>query len=76
MIFPMSDVCLFCSLGATVTVADYYVATLILQLEWLDFDFSLWPKLTSWLNTFKDLELWKKVHEKHDGFVAELKKQA
>eukprot|EP00111_Clytia_hemisphaerica_P006716 TCONS_00019420-protein len=60
--------------GSSITVADYYVATLILQLEWLEFDFSLWPKLTNWLNTFKDLELWKKVHEKHNGFVAELKK--
>ena len=61
-------------LGSTLTVADFYVATVILQLEWISFDFSLWPKTVKWLSTFKELELWKKVHEKHDGFVGELKK--
>ena len=66
----------FITTGTTPTIADYYVTTLLLQLEWLNFEFQLWPKLLKWMNTFKELELWKKVHEKHDGFVKELKKQA
>ena len=66
---------LFC-LGNSATVADYYVATVLRQLEWVNFEFQLWPKLLKWFITFKELELWKKIHEKHDGFVEELKKQS
>lgn len=61
--------------GASPTIADYYVATILVQLEWLNFDFQLWPKITAWMKSFKESEHWKLVHEKHEGFVTELQKQ-
>ena len=55
-----------------VTVGDIYAATVLIQLEWIDFDISLWPNLQSWLAKIKDIQHWNTVHEKHNGFLRQL----
>jgi len=55
------------------TVADYYIATMIVQLEWINFDITLWPQITKWLTILKSVELWEEVHKKHEGFLDALK---
>eukprot|EP00112_Aurelia_sp_Birch-Aquarium-sp1_P012382 Seg2604.4 transcript_id=Seg2604.4/GoldUCD/mRNA.D3Y31 product="Glutathione S-transferase 1 isoform D" protein_id=Seg2604.4/GoldUCD/D3Y31 len=60
--------------GEEMTIADLYVATILVQLEWIDFDFSLWPKIINWMQQIKEIPQWAEVHEKHYGFVKELKK--
>ena len=61
-------------MSESVTVCDYYVATMIVQLEWINFEFNLWPHIQRWLDTIKNTAMWEKVHEKHNGFVQELHK--
>ncbi|XP_057298415.1 glutathione S-transferase theta-1-like [Hydractinia symbiolongicarpus] len=60
--------------GGFPTIADYYVATVLVQLEWINFGLELWPKISAWLSILKGMQQWKEVHEKHSGFVAELQK--
>ncbi len=60
--------------GKDMTVADLYVATILVQLEWTEFDMSLWPRVCHWLASVKSTEHWDTVHEKHCGFVKELHK--
>ncbi|XP_065653888.1 glutathione S-transferase theta-1-like [Hydra vulgaris] len=60
--------------GDLPTIADYYIATVIVQLEWINFDLKLWPKLNNWLVNIKKSEYWSLVHEKHEGFLIEMTK--
>ena len=60
--------------GKDITVADLYVATVLVQLDWTEFDMMLWPRLCHWLQCMKCSEHWSTVHEKHNGFVKELHK--
>ncbi|XP_046842469.1 uncharacterized protein LOC124436563 [Xenia sp. Carnegie-2017] len=56
------------------TVADFYVATVIIQLEWMEsIDMKLWPSIHSWLNEIQKQEHWDTVHAKHVEFVKSLK---
>lgn len=59
--------------GQRITIADMFVATVLVQLEWTTFNFKLWPKVASWLQRVKRVDFWEKVHEEHVGFVKELK---
>ena len=59
-------------LGDNPTVADCYLATMLVQLQWVQFDFSLWRKIRTWLETMKEVKGWNEVHEKHYGFVKKL----
>ena len=60
--------------GDKLTVADLYVATIILQLEWVEsVDMKLWPKLNRWLKDVRKQEHWETVHVKHKEFVEALK---
>ena len=60
--------------GNDINIADLYVSTILTQLEWIEFDFALWPNTACWLRSLKQSPHWQKVHEKHDGFLRELKK--
>ena len=60
--------------GDKLTVADLYVATIILQLEWVEsVDMKLWPKLNKWLKEVRKEKHWDTVHAKHREFVEALK---
>lgn len=61
--------------GDNLTIADLYVATMLVQLEWVDFDLTLWPTVIEWIQMVKQSSHWDSVHEKHNGFVSELKKK-
>lgn len=73
-VFLLTDRELTIILGGFPTIADYYVATVLVQLEWINFGLELWPKISAWLSILKGMQQWKEVHEKHCGFVAELQK--
>ncbi|KAL8623419.1 hypothetical protein ACOMHN_037954 [Nucella lapillus] len=60
--------------GHRQTVADLFVATVLVQMEWTGFGFRLWPKLHSWLTRVGHAELWDTVHESHHDFVSELER--
>ena len=60
--------------GDHMTIADIYVGTVLSQLEWIEFDFKLWPNINKWLVTIRESSHWSFVHEKHNGFVSQLKK--
>ena len=60
--------------GDKLTVADLYVATIILQLEWVEsVDMKLWPQLNNWLKEVRQGKHWDTVHAKHREFVEALK---
>ena len=60
--------------GDKLTIADIYVATVLVQLEWLEvIDMKLWPKLNRWLKEVRKHRHWETVHEKHKEFVDSLK---
>lgn len=60
--------------GDKLTVADVYVATILLQLEWIEnVDMKLWPMLNRWLKEVRKQEQWDTVHAKHREFVEALK---
>ena len=59
--------------GDDVTLADYFAATVLVQLDWVGFEFGLWRRVCGWLDALRTCEHWKTVHEKHDGFVMKLK---
>ena len=54
------------------TVADSYIATTLLQAEWIGFKFRLWPKVESWLRRVKAQEYWSEVHAAHRELVTEI----
>lgn len=62
--------------GAELTVADSYVATILCQTEWVEFDFKLWPRLSEWLSRVKSQEHWNEVHTMHNDFAKKLEKVA
>ena len=62
--------------GAELTVADSYVATILCQAEWVEFDFKLWPRLSEWLLRVKGQEHWNEVHTMHNDFAKKLEKVA
>ncbi len=58
--------------GDRLTVADSYVATILLQAEWVGFKFTLWPKVEAWLKTVRCQDFWSEVHASHIKFLEEL----
>ena len=60
--------------GNALSVADTYVATIVVQLEWVEsIDMKLWSKLNLWLKEVYKQEHWDEVHAKHKEFVESLK---
>ena len=60
--------------GAEPTVADSYVATILCQTDWVDFDFKLWPRVCTWLPKVMSQEHWSDVHVQHSDYLQRLKK--
>ena len=60
--------------GQRQTVADLFVATVLVQMEWTGFRFRLWPKVETWLYRVKFAEFWDTVHDSHAEFVKELER--
>ena len=58
--------------GDRLTVADTYVATVLIQAEWVGFKFTMWPKVDSWLKAIKCQDYWADVHVSHKKFLEEL----
>lgn len=70
--FSAQDSSFLC--GDVASVADTYVATIIVQLEWVEsMDMKLWSKLNRWLKEVRKQEYWDEVHGKHKEFVESLK---
>ena len=62
--------------GKELTVADNYVATVLCQGEWVDFDLKMWPRVYEWLKKVKQQKEWDEVHEKHTMFLRQLRKDS
>ncbi|XP_077993314.1 glutathione S-transferase theta-1-like [Glandiceps talaboti] len=60
--------------GSTVTVADYYVATILMLLDWMHFSLRIWPRLSDWLGKITKEGHWKDVHAAHNDFLQEINK--
>ncbi|KAL3859128.1 hypothetical protein ACJMK2_009360 [Sinanodonta woodiana] len=60
--------------GNYVTVADIFVATMVLQLEWTGTSLKLWPKVQKWMERVKSTEHWNTVHVSHGAYVKELER--
>ncbi|KAK7464000.1 hypothetical protein BaRGS_00037998 [Batillaria attramentaria] len=60
--------------GNRQTLADMFVATVLVQMEWTGFKFKMWPKVDIWLGRVKHAEFWDFVHTSHKEFVAELER--
>ncbi|XP_074645894.1 glutathione S-transferase theta-3-like [Tubulanus polymorphus] len=58
------------------TVADSYVATILIQLKWTTFKFRMWPKVEEWLARVRMQDFWDEVHKAHKEFVKELETSA
>ena len=55
------------------TVADSFAATVLLQLQWAEFSFDLWPNICRWMDDVKTQDFWEDVHAAHEIFVEGLK---
>ena len=60
--------------GERLTVADYFVATVLIQTEWVGFNFKMWPKVAAWLRLVRSQDNWALVHAAHRIFVQELER--
>ena len=58
--------------GAELTAADYYIATIIIQTQWLSFDLKLWPAVMKWIETISTKDFWKTAHVEHVEFMKTL----
>ncbi|KAH3769055.1 glutathione S-transferase theta-3-like isoform X1 [Dreissena polymorpha] len=62
--------------GNRITIADTYVATILLQTEWLGTKLSMWPHVEKWLSRVKNQVFWDVVHSSHTVFLRELESRA
>ncbi len=58
--------------GDRLTIADSYVATILIQVEWVGFKFKLWPRVDAWLKRVRAQEYWSEVHAAHCQLVEEI----
>ena len=57
--------------GDRLTVADSFVATTLIQAEWMGFKFQMWPKVENWLRWVKSQEYWVDVHAAQRELIRE-----
>lgn len=62
--------------GNRITVADSYVATILLQAEWCHTKFTMWPHVEKWLSRVKNQVHWDTVHLSHTMYLKELERLA
>lgn len=60
--------------GNSLSIADSYIASIIMQAEGCGFDLDMWPKVSAWLKRVKMQEHWSKVHKFHYTLIREFKK--
>lgn len=60
--------------GDKMLVADSFVASIVVLLEWTGFKFTIWPKVAKWLERVKHQEFWDTVHVAHTDLIKELKR--
>lgn len=61
--------------GNEITVADYFLSSIIAVGEMIRFDLSRYPRVDAWYGRMKALRNWKTVGEVADGFAASLEGQ-
>jgi glutathione S-transferase len=62
--------------GERITVADYFVASIVALGEMIRFDLAQYPNVSAWLGRMKTLDHWAPVSEALDGFAASLEGQS
>ena len=62
--------------GNRITVADTYIACILVQVEWTGTKFKMWPKVEAWLSRVKNQENWDTVHLSHNVYLRELERAA
>ena len=62
--------------GPRATSADNCMATVLILLEWTNFNFKMWPKVESWLNRVKQNHFWDEVHVSHHEFIKEVQRSS
>lgn len=63
-------------IGNRITVADSYIASVLLQTQWAGMKFSMWPKVEKWLKRVSNQVHWDIVHSSHNMYVKELERCA
>ncbi|ESO82235.1 hypothetical protein LOTGIDRAFT_170146 [Lottia gigantea] len=58
--------------GKTITMADIYAATIVLQLQWTGTTSRMWPNIIQWLARVQREDFWETVHTAHRDYVEEL----
>jgi glutathione S-transferase len=59
--------------GETITIADYFGASIVTIGEFIGCDFTPYPNVERWLDNMKKLPSWPKVNEVFQGFCESLK---
>lgn len=62
--------------GNRITIADSFVATVLLQAQWSGTKFTMWPHVEKWLSHVQNQVHWDTVHLSHAAFLKELEKCA
>lgn len=62
--------------GDEITLADYFVSSLVALGEMIRYDFDQVPNVKAWLARVKELESWQSTSEALDGFAQSLEGQA
>ena len=62
--------------GNRITVADTFIACILVQVEWTGTKFKMWPKVEAWLSRVKNQEHWDTVHLSHNVYLRELERAA
>ena len=58
--------------GNRITVADSFIGTVLLQIEWTGMKLQMWPKVDAWLSRVKKQVHWDTVHLAHNVFLREM----
>lgn len=62
--------------GNRITVADSFIACILVQAEWTGTKLKMWPKVEAWLSRVKNQEHWDTVHLSHNLYLRELERAA
>ncbi|WP_164871870.1 glutathione S-transferase family protein [Solirhodobacter olei] len=61
--------------GDRITIADYFLGSIVALGEMVGSDFSNYPRIRAWLDRVKALPHWKEISAELDGFAASVKEQ-
>jgi len=60
--------------GNRPTIADTFVGTVLVQVEWTGTKLSMWPRVDKWLSRVKNQVHWDVVHSAHCMYLKELER--